>query len=76
MPVHSLRALVAAVMLVPLLWLGIVLVGKLHGSAALVPAMVAWAIVVLADLALTVWSLRRSRQHRVERRPEPTAGRR
>lgn len=75
MPVHSLRALVAGALLIPLIWVGIVLVGKLHGGAAVVPAIVVWAIVVAADVVITVWSVRRSRRHRVEREPEPTAGR-
>ena len=75
MPIHSLRALLTAAAVVPLIWIGIVLIEKLHGRGALVPALVIWAVVLTADLGVAVWSLTRSRRHRIERRPEPTVGR-
>ena len=75
MPVHSLRALLGGVALVPLAWVGIVLVEKLHGRVVLLPVMIVWALVVAADVALVWFSVGRSRRHRVERQPEPMAGR-
>ncbi|HEV2576470.1 MAG TPA: hypothetical protein VGU25_04595 [Acidobacteriaceae bacterium] len=74
MPSHSVKALVCGVLLIPLAWIGIVLVGKLHGGAALVPAVVVWALVLLADLWFGVVSVVRARRHRIERTPEPKLG--
>ena len=71
MPGHSVRALLCGVLLVPLAWIGIVLFEKLHGSGALMPAIVVWGFVVLADLTVTLLSVGRSRQHRINRTPEP-----
>lgn len=76
MPSHSLRALLCGVLLVPLAWIGIVLVEKLHGNGALVPVMLVWGVVAATDLAFAVLSIGRSRRHRLEQRPEPKFGRR
>jgi len=76
MPSHSMRALLCGVLLVPLAWIGIVLFEKLHGSGALVPVIAVWGLVVLADLTVTLLSVGWSRQHRINRTPEPRLGRR
>lgn len=75
MPVHSWRALLGGMGLIPLAWVGIVLMNKMHSGKPLLPALIVWAIVVAADLAFVLLSVTRSRRHRVERRPEPTVGR-
>lgn len=74
MPRHSIRALICGVLLVPLAWIGIVLLAKLHGSGALIPLMVIWALVIAADAALAIWSAARARRCRVEQTPESTSG--
>lgn len=76
MPGHSVRALVCGVLLVPLAWIGIVLMDKFRGSSALLPIIVIWGLVLLADLAIAIVSLGRARQHRLQRTPEPKFGRR
>lgn len=76
MPSHSVKGFICGVLLIPLAWIGIVLVDKLHGRGALVPAIVVWALVLLADLWLGVVSVARARRHRIERTPEPKLGRR
>jgi hypothetical protein len=76
MPSHSVKGFVCGVLLIPLAWIGIVLVGKLHAKGALVPVIVVWALVVLGDLWLCVMSVARARRHRIERTPEPKLGRR
>jgi hypothetical protein len=76
MPSHSVKGFICGVLLIPLAWIGIVLVGKLHGGVAFVPAIVVWALVVLADLWFCVMSVARARRHRIERTPEPKFGRR
>lgn len=74
MPSHSVKGFICGVLLIPLAWIGFVLVGKLHGGAALVLAVVIWAIVLLADLTICVLSVARARRHRIERTPEPKLG--
>jgi hypothetical protein len=76
MPGHSVRALLCGVLLVPLAWIGIVLAEKLHARGLLIPVMAIWVVVVLADIALAVLSISRSRRHRIEQTPEPKFGRR
>jgi uncharacterized membrane protein len=76
MPGHSVRALLCGIVLVPLAWIGIVLVGKLHGKGMLVPVLAVCGVVVLADVAVALISISRSRRHRIERTAEPKLGRR
>ncbi|HEX5282575.1 MAG TPA: hypothetical protein VFW30_00515 [Bryocella sp.] len=76
MPSHSVKGLICGVLLIPLAWIGIVLIDKLHASGALVPVIVVWALVVLADLWFCVMSVARARRDRIERTPEPKLGRR
>lgn len=76
MPGHSVRALLCAVLLVPLAWIGIVLFEKLHGRGVLIPVIAVWGLVLLADLTIALLSVRRSRQHRIDRTAEPKFGRR
>lgn len=76
MPTHSVKGFICGVLLIPLAWIGFVLAGKLHGGTALVPAIVVWALLVIADLAVCVLSVARARRHRIERTPEPKLGRR
>jgi hypothetical protein len=42
------KALLCGVLLVPLAWIGIVLVEKFHRRGLLVPVMMVWALVVIA----------------------------
>ena len=74
MPGHSVKGFICGVLLIPLAWIGIVLVDKLHGRGALVPAIVIWALVLLADLWFCVVNVVRARRHRIERTPEPNLG--
>lgn len=70
MECHSLRALASIALLIPLAWVGIALVGKVHAGGGLTTLIAVWAIVMAAVIGAAVWSLVQARQARLERRPE------
>jgi hypothetical protein len=74
MPGHSVKALLFGVLLVPLAWIGIVLVEKFHARGLLVPVMAVWSLVVIADMGLAVMSALRSRQPESSGRPSLSLG--
>lgn len=71
---HSVTALLSVGLLVILAWIGIALVGRLHGGE-FVALIVIWAIVVAALLGFAIWNLAEARRCRLERRSEATRGR-
>jgi len=72
---HTFRVLLAGVLLVPLAWIGIVIVAKLHGRGMLVPVLVIWGLIAAADLGFAVLSVKRARRLHVQHTPEPTTQR-
>lgn len=71
---HSVTALLSVGLLVILAWIGIALVGSLHGGA-FVALIVIWAVVVAGLVGVAIWNLAEARRCRLERRSEATRDR-
>jgi energy-converting hydrogenase Eha subunit E len=63
MPRHV-RALLTAILLVPLAWIGMGLVHWLQGSKLLIPVLVAWAALMIAVLIYAILQAQHSRRER------------
>jgi len=72
---HSLRALLSIGLLVVAAWIGIALVGKLHGTGGWTIFIVVWGVAMAALLWFALRSVFHARRARVERRSEETNGR-
>ena len=66
---HSITALMSVALLVIFAWVGIALVGSLHGGV-FVTLIVIWAVTLAVLLGVAIWNLVAARRARLERRSE------